>query len=256
MKKNKREERVSYSNVLLGPKATFMETEAFKTIRTNLLYSSRGGACPVYAVTSSFEHSGKSVVFANLAMTFAQLDKKVLLIDLDMRRPVQHKIFHMPNNCGASEVLAGLEKDLANAIQLTQYENLYLMPSGKIPPNPTELLSSEHMEWMLEEAKKRFDYIFLDLPPVGVVADALIVSEHVVGYVYTVRAEVDDKPTLRECLDKMKLSDAKVLGFILNDVNPETEKKYGKNYKSYRYGGRYGYRYGYHYGSRDDDGEN
>lgn len=240
MKKKKHNEKTSYNNVLLGPDASFLETEAFKTVRTNLLYSSRGESCPVYAVTSSFEHSGKSVIFANLALTFAQLGKNVLLIDLDMRCPVQHKIFRLPNSLGTSELLAGLEKDFEKAVQKTAYENLYLITSGRIPPNPTELLSSGLLRKIIDAAKQEFDFIFVDLPPVGVVTDALIVSEYVTGYVYAVRAEYDDKPSLKECLGKMKKSDAKVLGFILNDVNPDSEKGYGKSYNSYRYGYRYG----------------
>ncbi len=239
MKTNKNE-KINYSHALLGQDASFLESEAFKTIRTNLIYSSKGEKCPVYAVTSSYAHSGKSVVFANLALTFAQLGKRVLLMDLDMRCPVQHKIFRLQNNCGSSEVLVGLVKDPAEAISQTHIENLYLMTSGRIPPNPTELLAGEQLKRLIEEEREQFDYIFLDLPPVGVVTDALIVSEYVTGYVYTVRAEMDSKPALRECLDKMEQSGAKVLGFILNDVNPETEKGYGKGYKSYQYGYRYG----------------
>lgn len=233
--KKKKNEKENYNHVLLGPNASFAQTEAFKTIRTNLLYSSKGDKNPVYAVTSSYAHSGKSVVFANLAQTFAQLGKRVLLIDLDMRRPVQHKIFRVPNGCGVSEVLAGLEKDPTNAILQTHVENLYLMPSGRIPPNPTELLSSGLLEQLIDEARERFDYVFLDLPPVGVVSDALIVSEYVTGYVYAVRAEFDSKPALRECLVRMEQRGAKVLGLVLNDVNIESDKEYRKGY-SYRYG--------------------
>lgn len=234
----KKDEKINYSHVLLGRDASFQETEAFKTVRTNLLYSSKGEKCPVYAVTSSYAHSGKSVVIANLAQTFAQLGKRVLLIDLDMRCPVQHKIFQMNNSCGTSEVLAGLAENPAKAVSQTHIENLYLMTSGRIPPNPTELLSSALLKELIEGAREQFDYLFLDLPPVGVVADALIVSDCVTGYVYAVRAESDTKPALKECLDKMKQSGAKVLGFILNDVNPDAKKGYGKGYQSYRY--RYG----------------
>lgn len=230
-------EKVSYNHVLLTPDSPFLETEAFKTIRTGLLYSSKGEDCPVYAVTSSYAHSGKSVVSANLALTFAQLGKKVLLIDLDMRCPVQIKIFRVASACGVSEVLAGLEKNAQNAISRTAVENLWLMTSGRIPPNPTELLSTQRMRSLLEEMRGQFDYIFLDLPPVGVVSDALILSDQVTGYVYTVRAELDDKPNLRDCLDKMKQGGANVLGFILNDVKPRTDQKYKKDYY-YRYGYR------------------
>lgn len=237
MSKKNSYDKVDYSKVLLTPDSPFLETEAFKTIRTGMLYSSRGEDCPVYAVTSSFAHSGKSVVSANLALTFSQLGKKVLLIDLDMRCPVQSKIFRVAGESGVSEVLAGLEKDPRNAVCKTHVENLWVMTSGRIPPNPTELLSGQRMRTVLNQMREMFDYIFLDLPPVGVVSDALILSDLVTGYVYTVRAELDDKPGLRECLEKMRHGGANILGFILNDVNPGTDKKYGKDYY-YRYGYR------------------
>ncbi len=242
MSKNKQFDKVNYNHVLLTPDSPFLETEAFKTIRTGMLYSSKGETCPVYAVTSSFAHSGKSVVSANLALTFAQLGRKVLLIDLDMRCPVQNRIFRVGGPSGVSEVLAGLEKDAQNAICRTHVENLWVMTAGRIPPNPTELLSSPRMRSLLDQMREMFDFIFLDLPPVGVVSDSLILSDQVTGYVYTVRAELDDKPSLRECLDKMKQAGANVLGFVLNDVNPTTDKKYGKNY----------YRYGYGYGNSEN----
>lgn len=248
MLKNKKKTSVSYRNVLVADGTNFMAVEAFKSIRTNLLYSARGEKCPVFAVTSSFAHSGKSIVFANLAISFAKLGKRVLLIDLDMRCPVQHKIFHMDNRYGASEWLAEIPSDGGEVFRKTGHENLYLMTAGRIPPNPSELLSSDSMKSTLEALKQDFDYIFLDLPPIGVVSDALVVSELVTGYVYTVRAEFDNKPAIRDGLNIMRKSGAKVLGFVLNDVNPASDKHYGKNYQSDRYG--------YGYGNQSQSGQN
>lgn len=241
MLKKKKKTTVSYRDILVADGSNFMAVEAFKTIRTNLLYSAKGGKCPVFAVTSSFAHSGKSIVFANLAISFAKLGKKVLLIDLDMRCPVQHKIFHTDNRYGASEWLAEIPSDGAEAFRKTEYENLYLMSAGRIPPNPSELLSSDSLRNTLDALKKDFDYIFLDLPPIGVVSDALVVSDHVTGYVYVVRAEYDNKSAVREGFDAMKKSGARLLGFILNDVSPSNDKHYGKKYQDDRYGYRYGY---------------
>lgn len=228
MMKKKNNKKISYSRVLLGPDSAAPESEAFETIRTNLLYASAQVDCPVFAVTSSSAHSGKSVVLANLALSFARLGKKVLLIDMDLRSPVQNKIFRVQNTCGIGDLLAGTERSFARALTRTAYEDLYLMPAGRIPPSPAELLADGRLGRVLEQAGQWFDYIFVDLPAVGVVADALIVAEQMTGYVYVVRAEHDDKTALRECLSKMKASRAKVLGIVLNDVSPEAEKKYGK----------------------------
>lgn len=253
LKKNKKMV-VHYRDVLVAEGNNFVAIEAFKSIRTNLLYSAKGEKCPVFAVTSSFAHSGKSIVFANLAITFAKLGKKVLLMDLDMRCPVQHKIFHMDNRYGASEWLAQIPSDGNEVFRKTGYENLYLMTAGRIPPNSSELLSSDTMGNTLDALKQDFDYIFIDLPPIGVVSDALVVSDHVTGYVYTVRAEFDNKTAVRDGLDTMKRSGARVLGMVLNDVSPESDKHYGKYYQNNRYGYGYGEHFRKEQNRRESDG--
>ncbi|MGM9637700.1 MAG: tyrosine-protein kinase family protein [Eubacteriales bacterium] len=252
MLNKKKKMTVGYWDVLVADSSNFVAVEAFKTIRTNLLYSAKGEKCPVFAVTSSFAHSGKSIVFANLAISFAKLGKKVLLIDLDMRCPVQHKIFHTDNRYGASEWLAGIPSENGTVYRQSEYENLFFMTAGRIPPNPSELLSSDTLKIGLNGFKRDFDYIFLDLPPIGVVSDALVVNEQVTGYVYTVRAEFDNKIAVRDGLETMKKGGARVLGIVLNDVSPESDRHYGKNYQNDRYG--YGYGSQVEHNRRESDG--
>ena len=132
----------SYEKALVNKRSPFALSESFKTIRTNILYTGKKEKCPVYSVTSSYSGSGKSVVIANLAQAFAQLGKKVVLIDCDLRRPTQQKVFSITQTTGVSEYLAGLETNLDNLIIHTFVENLDLILSGRIPPNPAELLAS------------------------------------------------------------------------------------------------------------------
>ncbi len=230
----------SYKKALLGSETPFSVTEAFKEVRTNLLYTARDERCPVYGITSAFAHSGKSVCCANLAVSFAQLGKRVLLIDCDLRNPIQHRIFEKDRSFGVSELLAGIEKDFENAIKsVEKYPGLDVLLSGHIPPNPSELLASEHFSQLLERLKECYDCIFIDFPPGGLVVDALIPSRLLTGYVVVVRAGLDDKRALGQLISSMKRVDAKLLGLLLNDVNPKENGYYTRPRRHYRYDYQY-----------------
>ena len=237
-----------YEKALVSKHSPFALSESFKTIRTNLLYSGKKETCPVYAVTSSYSGSGKSVVIANLAKSFAQLGKKVALLDCDLRKPTQQKVFSVQQSAGTSEYLAGLDSSLDNLIIHTFVENLDLLTSGRIPPNPAELLSSENMETLISKLKELYDVIFIDFPPVTVVSDCIVPNHLITGYIFVVRSGYDDKPQLSAAISSMNKVGANLLGFVLNDVNPKTggyfRSKYRYSYKG-KYGNGYGYRYGY-----------
>ena len=239
----------SYKNVLVGPDTPFAIGEAFKEIRTNMLYTARGVECPVYAVTSAFAHAGKSVLIANLAASFAELGKRVLLVDADLRNPAQHKIFGIDRSHGVSEIAAGILTDVGAAVCTTCVERLDLVPSGHIPPNPSELLASPKFESFIEEMKSSYDAIFIDFPPVGVVVDALIPAHFVTGYAVVVRSGLDERRALSEMLESLQGVGAKVLGFILNDIDPKIGS-YGRGDRS-----KYKYRYKYNYAYTHPNGE-
>lgn len=233
-----------YKSMLVGPTSPFALSEAFKEIRTNMLYTARGIRCPIYAVTSDFAHAGKTVISANLAASFAGLGKRVLLIDADLRNPAQHKVFGVERSPGLSEVAAGLCTDYEAVIVPTGVEGLDLVPAGHIPPNPTELLSSSAFETFIHTMQEKYDVLFLDFPPSCVVVDALIPASMITGYAFVVRTGLSDRRAVSDALSALSGVGAKVLGVILNGVDPK-EGGYGNNSRSkYKY--RYKYNYAYH----------
>ncbi len=236
-----------YKNALVTDTSPFAVAEAFKEIRTKMLYTARGDKCPIYAVTSAFSHAGKSVVIANMARSFAELGKHVLLIDCDMRNPVQHKIFGLDRSAGISEVAAGLCRDDDGVILSSGCTGLEVVTAGHIPPNPTELLASENYRDFLLAMRERYDAIFLDFPPIGVVIDAVVPVELITGYAVVVRSGKDDKRGISDLLATLQRVNAKVLGFVVNDVNPKLAT-YRNASEKYKY--KYKYRYNYTYSNR------
>ena len=230
-----------YRNALVGPNTPFAVVEAYKEIRTNMLYTARDLKCPIYAVTSATAGAGKSVTVANLASSFADLGKRVLLIDADLRNPVQDKIFSFDRSVGVSEIAAGLCEDVNSAIQKTGVAGLDLVPAGHIPPNPSELLASERFTAFLRDAQERYDAIFIDFPPAGVVVDALIPADLITGYAVVVRAGHDDRRAISSLLSSLNGVGAKVIGFVMNAVDPKVGRMYDGRRSAYKYRGYYAY---------------
>ncbi len=227
-----------YSGRLLNEKTPFAITEAFKSLRTNMCYTTKGEKCAVYGITSAYVQAGKSLVIANLAVSFSMMDKKVLLLDGDLRCPVQHKIFNLSNHVhGFSDVLAGICSYEDIEIRNGGYPNLNILTCGKLPPNPAELLASENMKDFIERARKDYDFIFIDLPPVSEVSDAGIISELVTGFAFVVRAAYSDRRMVELALESMEGFEAPLTGFILNDIDIKSGNYYKNKY--YSYGGKY-----------------
>lgn len=233
MAKRKKSDIRNYHNVIVNDNTNFATKEAFKNIRTGMLYTAKSGSCPVYGVTSTVAAAGKSMIIANLAVSFAQLGKKVILVDCDMRAPTQHKIFKVSNRIGLSEVLAGISEGNEGFVTTTDYDGVHIMTAGRIPPNPAELLSGDSLRILVATLKKEYDFIFLDLPPIGIVTDALVLSDIIDGYVFVVRAELDEKPALVSAVNKMEQAGAKIIGMVLNDVDGGKGGYYKSNYSSY-----------------------
>ena len=166
-------------NVISGD-SKFAIVEGYKIARTNLVFSLSAAESNVVAFTSWSKGEGKSTATANLAISFSKMDKKVLLIDADLRRPNVHNLMKLQNSAGLSEVI-GKFKSFDEVINRDVLPYLDVLTSGSIPPNPSELLASQNFSAMLEVLRKDYDYIILDTPPVGGVADALILKDLVAG---------------------------------------------------------------------------
>ena len=232
------------STKLLTAASTFAVKEAYNSIRTNLLFTQQGEKCPIFVVTSPTANNGKTINSANLAINFAQMGKKTLVIDADMRNPSLHKLFSLSSRNGLSEILAGLTDNIT--VTKTDIENLSVLTSGKIPPNPTELLSSPRMDKLLDFVKEHYVCVFIDTPPVNIVTDATVFSQKATGYVIIVKTDTTNIPELKTTVSTLQGINANILGFILNDANSE-KKKYYSYYR--KYSRNYSYNYKYSYGN-------
>lgn len=232
------------STKLLTASSTFAVKEAYNSIRTNLLFTQQGEKCPIFVITSPTANNGKTINSANLAINFAQMGKKTLVIDADMRNPSLHKLFSLSSRNGLSEILAGLTDNIT--VTKTDIENLSVLTSGKIPPNPTELLSSPRMDKLLDFVKEHYDCVFIDTPPVNIVTDATVFSQKATGYVIIVKTDTTNVPELKTTVSTLQGINANILGFILNDANSE-KKKYYSYYR--KYSRNYSYNYKYSYGN-------
>ena len=230
-----------YQNTLTTEKTPFAIVEAYKEIRTNMLYTARNVKCPIYALTSAFAHAGKSVTAANLASSFLDLGKRVLLIDADLRNPVQDKIFSIDRSVGVSEIAAGICEDYTAAVIKTHIEGLDLIPAGHIPPNPSELLANANFERFLRAAQEQYDAIFIDFPPAGVVVDPLIPAHLVTGYAVVVRSGLDVRRAVAALLSSLSGVGGKVIGFIMNGVDPKVGRAYEGKRSLYKYYNHYSY---------------
>ncbi len=242
-KSSSRVSRAKQQQTMLTDGLSFAASEAYKLLRTNLLFSLPDKPCRVIGVTSSIRGEGKSTTSVNLSFTFAQTGKRVLLIDGDMRLPSVASKLEIRTAPGLSNLLAGLNREQDCLRKSAQLDNWFILPAGDIPPNPSELLGSERMHALLERYSEIFDYIILDLPPVNIVVDALVISKWTDGLIMTVRENYTDRKALDSCMYQIKKLEAKVLGFVMTDasVGESSYKHYGK------YGKKYGYGYGYDY---------
>ena len=228
---------------ILNKNTSFSIKESYNILRTNITFSLPLEGCKIIGVTSAVSSDGKSINCLNLAISFAQTESRVLLIDCDLRRPNTARLLGLDASPGVSNVIVGLNS-LDESVRKTEYENLDVLLSGDIPPNPSELLGSEVMGDILKELSSMYDYIFIDTPPVNVVADPCILSEYMSGIVLVVRQGLSDRNAVSAAIDQLLFSKAKMLGFLLNEV---TRHKGSKRYKKYSY-----YRY-YSYDSQTSD---
>ena len=231
--RNKKSEAVSKRvlserEVILNDESPFSLIEAYKSLRTNITFSLPGSEGKVIGVTSAMRGDGKSTNCINTAISFADLGKKVVLIDGDMRLPTVAEKMGFNNSPGLSDVIVGVAKP-SEAIVMKQ-ENFYIFPAGRIPKDPTGLLQSKQMASLIAKLKELYDYVFIDLPPITTVTDAAIMAPYVDGYLIVVRHETTDMRELNDAIKLLRIADAKILGFVYNDA-PTAAKKYYSYYK-------------------------
>ena len=201
-----------------------IDAEAYRSLRSNIEYSSFDDEYRVIVVTSSVPGEGKSTTSGNLAIALAQSGNSVLLVDCDMRKPSIHKKFKISNAAGTAELL--LRKKLFEEVANKYNENLTLITAGKIPPNPSEMLASRAMTAFIEEMKKEFKYIILDTPPLQAVTDAQVLSTKADGVLLVIRAGSTKREMVLNSVDLIKKVQGKVIGTVLNGVENKKNNYY------------------------------
>ena len=212
-------------------------SEVFRTLRTNIQFMNTNNKLKTLLVTSTLPGEGKSWVTANLAVTFAQAGKKVILVDADMRKGRQYTIFEVSPRPGLSNYLSGFDSstgneisdDLADYIQDTQVPNLYIIPAGNIPPNPSELLISTKMISLLDRLKELCDIVIVDGTPCELVTDSIILSRIVDSTVIVTAHKQTKKDDLQKIVTNIQNVGGKIAGIVLNKI-PVSVKKYEQSY--------------------------
>lgn len=209
---------------IVEKKPKSITAEAYRTLRTNIQYSSFDKEVRVIVVTSSEAGEGKSTTAGNLAISFSQAQKKTVMIDCDLRKPSLHKKFRISNMVGLSDLLKGRESLKEAVHKYNDY--LDILTSGKVPPNPAEMLGSRSMENLLEKLKEEYDMIIIDSAPLQAVTDAQILSRKADGTIIVVRAEKTKRDSVIQAKELLKKVDANILGIVLNGVENIRKKYY------------------------------
>ncbi|MBR2952560.1 MAG: polysaccharide biosynthesis tyrosine autokinase, partial [Clostridia bacterium] len=228
--------RIASGKLISDEQCSFAAAEAYRHLRTNLIYSRRIEGTPIYGVISAIPHDGKSLTSANLAVSFAQIGKKTAIVDCDLRCGTQNKIFgYAEDSEGLTEYLAGLNE--TPALRESEVENLYVLTAGNLSPDPTGLLHSARFDTLITYLSENFDCVIFDMPPIRIVSDALILADRISGYILVSRSGVSYERDVREAAADLKAIGADLFGAVLNGLN----LKAGKN----RRGSRSSYYYNY-----------
>lgn len=228
--------------------------EAYRGVRTALYFSAQGEQHKVIQITSPSAGDGKSTLAANLAASIAKAGNRVVLVDADLRKPRQHRLFRVPHETGLAAVISG-KAELADALQNSGVDGLQILPCGPVPSDPSELLTSPRFAELLELLRSKFDFVIVDTPPLLVVTDPSVVAPRVDGVLLTIRITKGSTQLALRAKEILQTVKARVLGVVVNDQEkPGSAYGYGR----YRYGYGYGYgryRYGYGYGGYGSGGQ-
>ncbi|MFC6293453.1 hypothetical protein BHU61_09990 [Macrococcus epidermidis] len=223
MFKKKRRNNINQLEIVNRPKSVI--SEQIRTLRTNILFTSADVQIKKMLVTSSEQGEGKSTISANLATSFAQAGYRTLLIDADLRKPTQHKIFEQMNVKGLSNLIAG-QVDMEDTIKVDVLPGLDILTSGPVPPNPAELLGSLAMEDLLIKLSEMYDLVLLDTPPVLAVADSQILGNLVDGSLLVVNSKLTHRDKVVDAKNQLDKSSSKTLGIVLNDLDKKDDGDY------------------------------
>ena len=227
-------QRFSDRKMVIGEQTEFAVVEAYKMARTNLIFSLSTLDNRIVAVTSSLASEGKSTSCVNTALVLAQTGVRVLIIDADLRRPNIHHLLALTKKTGLTDFLSS-QAPLQEVVAQNVRPHLDVIPAGRIPPNPAEMLGSARMRDLLSYLREHYDYILIDTPPAGLVSDALTLSESVAGYLMVVQEGMTHHCHIEQTLTRVKMADGKVLGIIR--LGCRDRGKAG----GYRYKGKYAY---------------
>ncbi len=245
LKKEEKYEKLN-SKLLCHHSEVFAVEESYRMLRTNLMYAMHVSGTPVYGVVSAMASEGKSLNSANIATAFAQIGRKVVIVDCDLRRSTQAVLFGLEDGVhGVAEFLAGIDE--TPHVVDTGVDNLYLLPGGYLPPDPTGLLHSDRFDEMINTLRGQYDCVIVDLPPVKVVPDALIVAGKMTGIVVVIESGFSNGHAVRDTVNSLEGIGATVIGAVLNGT--ETKSRMRRRKFSKR-GDGYGYKYGYSYGGK------
>lgn len=223
MFKKRRKTNINQLEIVNRPKSVI--SEQIRTLRTNILFTSADVQIKKLLLTSSEQGEGKSTISANLATSFAQAGYRTLLIDADLRKPTQHKIFEQMNVKGLSNLIAG-QVSLEDTIKINVQPGLDLITSGPVPPNPAELLGSLAMEDLLIKLTGMYDLVLLDTPPVLAVADSQILGNLVDGSLLVVNSRITHRDKVVDAKNQLDKSSSKTLGIVLNDLDKKDDGDY------------------------------
>ncbi len=233
-KKKKNSKIFDAKKMLLSPDSSFSMQESFKTLRTNVTFSLPGKKNRCIGVVSANRGEGKSTVSVNLAISLAQIDKKVVIVDCDMRIPTVAAKLGMENRPGLSDYLADEEGYNRLPVVHNDEFGIDVIPAGTIPPDPTKLIESPQMTELIEALKTVYDYIVVDFPPVCVVSDSAILSSVIDGYLIVMLHGSTEVSQMDETIRQLNFANANVLGFVYNS-KPAARKAYKNNSKYYYY---------------------
>lgn len=219
-------------NLTLPGAGEFFIEEPYKILRTNIQFC--GKDKKVIAITSSKENEGKTTVTLHIAKSFSELGKRVLVIDADMRKSVMAKRnSSVKDASGLSEILTGLSS-ISKSVCATQYKNLFILFSGKFPPNPTELLNEKHFSELIDNLKGVFDYIFIDTPPLGQVIDAAVIAPNCDGSILVIGDSKVRRKDVYSVVEQINKSGCKLIGAVRNNAKENNGKYYYKHKYQYK----------------------
>ncbi|WP_347108511.1 polysaccharide biosynthesis tyrosine autokinase [Staphylococcus ureilyticus] len=225
MKKSEKKRKALKTPLIVEDNPKSIISEKFRGIRSNIMFSGSNNEINNIIVISEKPTSGKSIVSANIAITYSQAGYKTLLIDGDMRKPTQQYLFECSNYDGLSNLI--IEKsDFDRAIKSTRIENLDVLTSGPVPPNPSELIASKRFEKIFKKLKEMYDFILIDTPPIVTVTDAQVFLQYVPECVMVIDVEKNNKNELKKAKQLIENADGRILGAILNEMHKEKGSNY------------------------------